>query len=289
MAGLLAREGWALGLLDLSGDEFERAVAGLRQAGAREVTGYRGDVAAPGFVADAIEDFATRLGGLVLNVASSAGFAAAPQMAAYNVTKAGVIALSETLASELAGTGVQVSVARPGFFRTHLLDHMRAPPEENRLAHQLMDHSGHDPDEAAAALLGAAAAGTLASANAWTLFGILFFWQFPHAMAIAWLYRDQFALADVRVATVADPSGRTAAILSVLGATALVPVSLVPLATGDAGWIYAAVATLLAGSYLAASIGFFRSTDDHSARRLLRSSIIYLPGASLALLGAALV
>jgi short-subunit dehydrogenase len=95
----------------------------------------------------------------VLNVASSAGFAAAPQMAAYNVTKAGVIALSETLASELAGTGVQVSVARPGFFRTHLLDHMRAPPEENRLAHQLMDHSGHDPDEAAAALLGAAAAG----------------------------------------------------------------------------------------------------------------------------------
>lgn len=138
-------------------------------------------------------------------------------------------------------------------------------------------------------LLGAAAAGTLASANAWTLFGILFFWQFPHAMAIAWLYRDQFALADVRVATVADPSGRTAAILSVLGAAALVPVSLVPLATGDAGWIYAAAATLLAGSYLAASIGFFRSTDDHSARRLLRSSIIYLPGASLALLGAALV
>jgi short-subunit dehydrogenase len=61
--------------------------------------------------------------------------------------------------SELAGTGLQVSVAMPGFFRTHLLDHMRAPPEESRLAHQLMDHSGHDPDEAAAALLGAAAKG----------------------------------------------------------------------------------------------------------------------------------
>jgi NAD(P)-dependent dehydrogenase (short-subunit alcohol dehydrogenase family) len=97
--------------------------------------------------------------GLVLNVASSAGFAAAPQMAAYNVTKAGVIALSETLVSELAGSGVQVSVAMPGFFRTHLLDHMRAPAEENRLAHQLMDHSGHDPDEAATALLAAAARG----------------------------------------------------------------------------------------------------------------------------------
>ena len=54
---------------------------------------------------------------------------------------------------ELAGTGLQVSCAMPGFFRTHLLDHMRAPPEENRLAHRIMDNSGHDPDEAA---LGAA-------------------------------------------------------------------------------------------------------------------------------------
>lgn len=99
--------------------------------------------------------------GLIFNVASSAGFAAAPQMAAYNATKAGVIALSETLAAELAGTGVQVSVAMPGFFRTHLLDHMRAPPEENKLAHRIMDSSGHDPDEAALALLGAAAAGEL--------------------------------------------------------------------------------------------------------------------------------
>ena len=99
--------------------------------------------------------------GLIFNVASSAGFAAPPQMSAYNVTKAGVISLSETLASETAGTGVQVSCAMPGFFRTHLLDHMRAPPEENRLAHRIMDNSGHDPDEAALALLGAAATGEL--------------------------------------------------------------------------------------------------------------------------------
>jgi NAD(P)-dependent dehydrogenase (short-subunit alcohol dehydrogenase family) len=99
--------------------------------------------------------------GLILNIASSAGFAAAPQMAPYNATKAAVISLSETLASELAGTGVQVSVAMPGFFRTHLLDHMRAPPEQSALAHQLMDNSGHDPHEAARVLLGAAAAGDL--------------------------------------------------------------------------------------------------------------------------------
>jgi NAD(P)-dependent dehydrogenase (short-subunit alcohol dehydrogenase family) len=99
--------------------------------------------------------------GLIFNIASSAGFAAAPQMSAYNVTKAGVIALSETLASEIAGSGLQVSCAMPGFFRTHLLDHMRAPPEESRLAHRIMDNSGYDPDQAALALLGAVAAGRL--------------------------------------------------------------------------------------------------------------------------------
>jgi short-subunit dehydrogenase len=82
-------------------------------------------------------------------------------MAAYNATKAGVISLSETLASELAGTDIQVSCAMPGFFRTHLLDHMRAPPAENQLAHRIMDNSGHDPDEAAHALLAAAAGGEL--------------------------------------------------------------------------------------------------------------------------------
>jgi NAD(P)-dependent dehydrogenase (short-subunit alcohol dehydrogenase family) len=99
--------------------------------------------------------------GLIFNIASSAGFAAAPQMAPYNATKAAVVSLSETLASELAGTGIQTSVAMPGFFRTHLLDHMRAPPAENAMAHQLMDHSGHDPEEAARVLLGSAAAGDL--------------------------------------------------------------------------------------------------------------------------------
>jgi NAD(P)-dependent dehydrogenase (short-subunit alcohol dehydrogenase family) len=99
--------------------------------------------------------------GLILNVASSAGFAAAPQMAPYNVTKAGVIALSETLAAELDEAGIQLSCAMPGFFRTHLLDDMRAPPEENAMAHQLMDHSGHDPVEAARAILAATARGDL--------------------------------------------------------------------------------------------------------------------------------
>lgn len=95
--------------------------------------------------------------GLILNIASSAGFGSAPNMAPYNMTKAAVISLSETMAAELDTAGIQVSCAMPGFFRTHLLDSMRAPAEENAMAHQLMDHSGHDPAEAARAILAATA------------------------------------------------------------------------------------------------------------------------------------
>jgi NAD(P)-dependent dehydrogenase (short-subunit alcohol dehydrogenase family) len=99
--------------------------------------------------------------GLVLNVASSAGFASAPQMSAYNATKAAVVSLTETLAAELDGSGVQASVAMPGFFRTRLLDSMRAPPEAGAMAHRLMAGSGLDATEAARAILGAAARGDL--------------------------------------------------------------------------------------------------------------------------------
>jgi NAD(P)-dependent dehydrogenase (short-subunit alcohol dehydrogenase family) len=99
--------------------------------------------------------------GLVLNVASSAGFAAAPQMSAYNATKAAVISLTETLAAELAGSGVQASVAMPGFFSTHLLSTMRAPPEQRAMARRIMENSGEDAASAARAILGAAADGKL--------------------------------------------------------------------------------------------------------------------------------
>lgn len=99
--------------------------------------------------------------GLVLNVASAAGFAASPQMAAYNATKSAVIAISETMAAELDGTGIQVSVAMPGFFSTHLLDTMRAPAGAAGTARRLMDSSSHDATAAARALLREAAAGKL--------------------------------------------------------------------------------------------------------------------------------
>jgi NAD(P)-dependent dehydrogenase (short-subunit alcohol dehydrogenase family) len=119
--------------------------------------------------------------GLILNVASSAAFAAAPQMSAYNATKAGVVALSETLAAELADTQIQVTVAMPGFFRTHLLDRLRAPPAQREMAHRLMDRSRHGADRAAAALLEAAAKGRL-------------YVVWPREYAIAWRLKRWFPL-----------------------------------------------------------------------------------------------
>lgn len=131
------------------------------------------------------------------------------------------------------------------------------------------------------ALLGAAAADATFSPLALTLFGIVYFWQFPHAMAIAWLYRDQFASAEVKLPTVLDPSGRSAGQLSLAGAIALAPVSLVPFFVGVAGWGYFSVMVLLAASYLVPSIRFLLRTDDTTARRLLGVSFLYLPAALL--------
>jgi NAD(P)-dependent dehydrogenase (short-subunit alcohol dehydrogenase family) len=99
--------------------------------------------------------------GVILNIASAAGFAAAPQMGAYNVSKAGVIALTETLAAELNGSGVQVSVAMPGFFRTGLLETMRAPAVESAMARRLMAGSAYDAADAARAILAAISCGRL--------------------------------------------------------------------------------------------------------------------------------
>jgi short-subunit dehydrogenase len=141
--------------------------------------------------------------GLVLNIASSAGFAAAPQMATYNVTKAGVIALSETMAGELEGSGVQVSVAMPGFFRTRLLDSMRAPPAESDLARKLLLGARHDATAAAQALLAAIANGDLYII--WPRQYRLAWWL--KRLAPRWFIRRLPALRNAQVARASPPPG----------------------------------------------------------------------------------
>jgi NAD(P)-dependent dehydrogenase (short-subunit alcohol dehydrogenase family) len=91
----------------------------------------------------------------IINVASAAGFAAAPNMAAYNVSKAGVLALSETLAAELSGTGVAVTVLCPTFVKTNIINSDTIDAGAARLADRAMRLVGSDPDRIAKVTLDA--------------------------------------------------------------------------------------------------------------------------------------
>lgn len=126
-------------------------------------------------------------------------------------------------------------------------------------------------------LMGWAAVGGTWDVRAAALFAILFLWQFPHFMAIAWLYRDEYARAGMKMLTVVDPSGRRAAVLAVATALVLIPVSLAPALFTPGASAYAFGAIVLGGGYLAAAVAFFAERDALSARRLLHASLIYLP------------
>jgi short-subunit dehydrogenase len=94
-------------------------------------------------------------GGGVINVASAAGFAAAPRMAAYNASKAAVLSLSETLAAELAGTGITVTVLCPTFVKTNIVNTELIDPASARVAKTLMALTGFSAERVARATLDA--------------------------------------------------------------------------------------------------------------------------------------
>ena len=98
-------------------------------------------------------------GGLIVNVASAASFACGSRMSAYNASKAAVVALSETMFQELAEHGIQVAAAMPGFFRTRLMEHARAPEDARGFAVRMMRRSNLDAAEVARDILGRAAGG----------------------------------------------------------------------------------------------------------------------------------
>ena len=93
--------------------------------------------------------------GGIINVASAAGFAAAPTMGPYNVGKAGVMSLSETLAAELSGTGLRVSVLCPTFVKTNVAVDGRITAQSSQLAQNLMRWTGFSPERVAASTLDA--------------------------------------------------------------------------------------------------------------------------------------
>ena len=120
--------------------------------------------------------------------------------------------------------------------------------------------------------------------GAWALFLLLFFWQLPHFLAIAWMYREDYARGGFPMLTVGDHHGRRTGQQAVLWALALVPVSLLPVALGLAGLPYFGLALVLGLWYLAASWRFARLRHERAARRLLLVSVGYLPAMFVALL-----
>jgi len=126
-------------------------------------------------------------------------------------------------------------------------------------------------------LMGWAAVGGRFGIEAATLFMIVFLWQFPHFMAIAWMYRRDYGRAGMRMLSVVDPTGRRAGRQAVCAASALVPVTLIPAAVSFAGPLYACGVLLIGLGQLCCAGVFLWKLDQRSARRLLKASLIYLP------------
>ncbi len=126
-------------------------------------------------------------------------------------------------------------------------------------------------------LIGWTAATGELSLEAWVLFAILFLWQFPHFLAIAWMYREDYARAGILMLPVVEPNGRITGQQIVVYTLMLLPVSLLPFALGLAGTAYLYGAILLGLLFLYSSIRAAFSQSRHEARRLLLASVLYLP------------
>ncbi|PYR75895.1 MAG: protoheme IX farnesyltransferase [Acidobacteria bacterium] len=126
-------------------------------------------------------------------------------------------------------------------------------------------------------IIGWAAARDALSIEAWTLFGIVFLWQLPHFLAIAWMFRDDYTRAGFAMLPVLEPDGRSTARQALVYAAALVPVSLAPTLFRLTGALYFSGALILGVAFLWLTFRFARTRSMQDARRLFFGSIIYLP------------
>jgi protoheme IX farnesyltransferase len=126
-------------------------------------------------------------------------------------------------------------------------------------------------------LMGWTAATGEAGLEAWALFGILFAWQFPHFLAIAWMYKEDYARAGILMLPVVEPECRITARQIVIWSLLLVPVSLFPTILGTTGSVYFYGAFVLGILFLGTSIHAALVHTRQGARRLLLASVLYLP------------
>ncbi|MEO5894850.1 MAG: heme o synthase [Vicinamibacterales bacterium] len=126
-------------------------------------------------------------------------------------------------------------------------------------------------------VIGWAAATNTLSSGGWVMFGILFLWQLPHFLAIAWIYREDYARAGFQMLPVIEPDGRSTARQAVLYAAALLPMSLAPTLLGMASSTYFVGALVLTLLFIGLAIRFAVTRQTVDARRLFYGSITYLP------------
>lgn len=126
-------------------------------------------------------------------------------------------------------------------------------------------------------LMGWTAAANEISVAAWALFVMQFLWQFPHFLAIAWMYRDQYRAAGIKMLPAVEPDGRITFRQIVLFTLMLLPISLAQFFFAQAGFIFLAGASLLGVWFMVSSIKAARTKTNEAAKRLLLVSVIYLP------------
>ena len=126
-------------------------------------------------------------------------------------------------------------------------------------------------------LIGFAAAAGALTRGAWALAAILFVWQFPHFYSIAWMYKEDYARAGIRMLPVVEPDCRSTARQIVLFGLALIPVSLIPGILGMSGRIYLTGASLLGIWFLYSGVRVALERTLSRARNVLVTSVLYLP------------
>lgn len=123
----------------------------------------------------------------------------------------------------------------------------------------------------------AAASGTIESPGMWLLFGIVFLWQVPHVMAIAWSLKDDYFGAGFKMLPKNDETGQKTAIWSLICTILLYPVSIAMFVMGISGMIFLVLSLLLATGFLYYSIKFLSERTKENSRKLMFASIAYLP------------
>jgi protoheme IX farnesyltransferase len=126
-------------------------------------------------------------------------------------------------------------------------------------------------------LIGWAAVRNGLSGQAWVLYAILFLWQFPHLLAIAWMYREDYARAGLQMLPRHDRDGRATVRQIITCTLALLPVSLIPALTGNAGRIYLVGAGILGAGFMYYGARLAARRTNVLAKQLLMASIVYLP------------